>query len=97
MITIGGRGGDGFHEKRSAFIELFFEYFLECSETYIAFGIVFFGTLGRGIETETTVTRLQSSSDEENDLDIFLLLFGDSIVTMGGIFFLFVSTILSDL
>ena len=43
------------------------------------------------------ITGLHSSLDEEVELDIFLLLFGVSMVPMGGIFVLFDLAIVSAL
>ena len=63
ILKIGGVGGYGFHE-RAVFIGLCSEYFLEYPEIDIADGVVFFGTLGGGIESEMTEVRLQLSSDE---------------------------------
>ena len=59
IIKNGGGCGYGLRATWAVFIELCFEYCLECSEIYIADGVVFFGTLGGWIEAETTSMRLQ--------------------------------------
>ena len=50
MLTIWCVGGNSLRETWVVFLRLFFEQFLECSEIYIAAGVVFFGTLGGGVE-----------------------------------------------
>ena len=50
--------------------------------------VVFFGTLGGGIESEMATTRLQSSLDEEIEMKGFISLFGEEMVPIGGIFVL---------
>ena len=54
------------------FIELCFEYFLGCSEIYISDGVVFFGTLVRGVEAEITAMILHLSLGEELELGGFI-------------------------
>ena len=75
-----------------------FEYCFECSEIDIASGVVFFGTLGRGIDAQMTEMSLQSYSDEELDTQSFPFLFGVPMIPMGVLFYvIFVLAIVSVL
>ena len=59
MLTIRSRGVDGLHETWDVFLEICFECCLGCFEIDIAARVVFFGTLGGGIESDMTSMRLQ--------------------------------------
>ena len=72
MPKIGGGGGNGFFETGVVFIDICFGHFLGCSEIYISDGVVFFGTLVRGVEAEITAMILHLSLDEELELGGFL-------------------------
>ena len=97
MLTVGGVGCDGLCEISAVFLELCFEYFLECSEIDIVVAVVFFGALGGGIESNMTEMRLKSSSDEELELDSFLFFLGASIVPIVVLSVLFVLVVVSAL
>ena len=86
-----------FLQHELGFIEFCFKYGLECSEIYIASGVVIFGTLSGEIEEEMTTMRLHSSLDEEFELESFLFTLGVSIIPMGGLFVIFVHTIVTTL
>ena len=97
MPKIVVEGGDGLHETWYLFIELCFEYCLERFEIDIASGVVFFGALGAGIYAEMIAMMLQSSLDEELDMESIILLIGVSIFPIAGILVLFVPATVSAL
>ena len=68
MPKIGGGGGNGLCETGFVFLYMCFEHRLECSEMDVSDGVLFFGTLVRGVEAEITTMSLHSSLDEELEL-----------------------------